>query len=290
MPHVLDAVTACWTLCRRGNGRMRAGLAAPWQLWPCSPRRVAWQQAPVSEPFGCTTIARRVVQPACCRCGCPVKRQLPHATPPAQIDAPAAAGDPTIHRWYGNQALWGCGVSCPLSMTPQPRMEHQAPGWRVPHGTLTVSARKLDGPSAGFHGEVPGGDGWLGFVSSVLVWPPPGCWQVTGTVAQHLLTIVMRGAGARLSGEAGRSAARSPPTSSPQLQAQAKSRCSDPFPRGGFTLCDRPSASHGAHPRRSAWALTFWWSSHQATQMGPICAAGRRAALAGVGSVNGRAF
>ncbi len=58
-------------------------------------------------------------------------------------------------------------------------------------GTLTITARRLDGPSAGFHSQIPDGYGDVGFVPSGLYFPSPGCWQVTGSVANHSLTVVM---------------------------------------------------------------------------------------------------
>ena len=42
----------------------------------------------------------------------------------------------------------------------------------------------------GFQGQVPGGYGDFAFTPSGLLWPAPGCWQVTGTIAGHSLTIV----------------------------------------------------------------------------------------------------
>jgi hypothetical protein len=42
----------------------------------------------------------------------------------------------------------------------------------------------------GFQGQVPGGYGDFGFTPSGLLWPAPGCWQVTGTIAGHSLTFV----------------------------------------------------------------------------------------------------
>jgi hypothetical protein len=106
---------------------------------------------------------------------------------------------PYIHGWYGNTALWvgvPAGGVLPAERpygTPWPdEWGTKFPWWRMIAGTLTVTARRLDGPSAGFHAEVPDGYGPIGFVPSGLIWPAPGCWQVTGKVAGRSLTFVTR--------------------------------------------------------------------------------------------------
>ena len=58
-----------------------------------------------------------------------------------------------------------------------------------PEGT-TITARRLHGPGTGFHAEIPEGYGQIGFIPSGLIWPAPGCWQVTGTIAGRSLTFV----------------------------------------------------------------------------------------------------
>jgi hypothetical protein len=118
-------------------------------------------------------------------------------------DASAPTGPPLpvpyIRGWYGNAALWvGVPTDGVLPAqraygTPWPREWYtKFPWWRAIAGTLTVTAHRLDGPSAGFHADVPGGYGPVGFVPSGLIWPGPGCWRVTGTVARRSLTFVTR--------------------------------------------------------------------------------------------------
>jgi hypothetical protein len=127
--------------------------------------------------------------------GCPVTRPLPHASPLSLPPLPV----PYIHGWYGNGALWigvPAGGVLPAERpygTPWPsEWGTKFPWWRIIPGQLTVSARRLDGPSAGFHAEIPSGYGPTGFNPSGLIWPSPGCWQVTGSVAGHSLTFVTR--------------------------------------------------------------------------------------------------
>jgi len=83
------------------------------------------------------------------------------------------AGRPTGTRWASE---WGT----------------KFPWWPAVRGKLTITGRRLDGPSTGFHGQVasPAQVGKARFVPSGLIWPAPGCWQVTGTIAGHSLTFV----------------------------------------------------------------------------------------------------
>jgi hypothetical protein len=89
---------------------------------------------------------------------CPVTRPTPHASPPAQMAAIPPLPVPYIHGWHGNFALW---MGVPTGGVLPAQRDYQWPGewgtkfpwWRAIPGTLTITARRLDGPSAGFHGE-----------------------------------------------------------------------------------------------------------------------------------------
>jgi hypothetical protein len=65
------------------------------------------------------------------------------------------------------------------------------PWWRVAHGTLTVTTRRLDAPSAPLAADVPGGYGDTGFQVSGLNFPAAGCWQVSGAIGAGALTFVV---------------------------------------------------------------------------------------------------
>jgi hypothetical protein len=127
-----------------------------------------------------------------------VTRPISYASPPPRLHA-IGNGTSYLDGWYGNTALW---VGVPLHGV-LPAMHPYAtpwaaewgtkfPWWRVIPGKLTITARRLDGPSAGFHSQVADAHGYgkAGFVPSGLYWPEPGCWQVTGTIAGHSLTFV----------------------------------------------------------------------------------------------------
>jgi hypothetical protein len=107
---------------------------------------------------------------------------------------------PVSYGPYGNTALW---VDVPTQgILPAgrpygtgPNWEHEwgtkFPWWRVIPGKLMITARRLNGAAAGFRSEVATGYGRIGFVPSGLYWPALGCWQVTGTVSDRSLTIVV---------------------------------------------------------------------------------------------------
>src|SRR5262245_41381393 len=66
-------------------------------------------------------------------------------------------------------------------------------GWRrgVP-GRLTIEGHRLDASAPALRSEVPGGYGDRGFQASYVVFPRPGCWEVTGKVGVASVTFVTR--------------------------------------------------------------------------------------------------
>jgi hypothetical protein len=90
--------------------------------------------------------------------------------------------------WYGNEALW---VRLPPTgvLPASPELDTKFPWWRVRSGTLTIDARRLDGPTGAFRADVPDGYGDLGFQSTRLNWSAPGCWRIRGTVQGRSLEV-----------------------------------------------------------------------------------------------------
>jgi hypothetical protein len=65
-------------------------------------------------------------------------------------------------------------------------------GWeRHQKGQLRISGRRLDGSAKALRARIPDGYGESGFQSTYLIFPTPGCWEVTGTVAQDSLVFVV---------------------------------------------------------------------------------------------------
>jgi hypothetical protein len=66
-------------------------------------------------------------------------------------------------------------------------------GWqRGVRGHLRIEGRRLDAPAPALRAEVSSGYGDVGFQPSYLVFSTPGCWEVTGRVADASVTFVTR--------------------------------------------------------------------------------------------------
>jgi hypothetical protein len=59
-------------------------------------------------------------------------------------------------------------------------------------GSLTIEGHRLDAGAPRLRADIPGGYGDLGFIPSGLIFPTPGCWKVTGRVADASLTFVVQ--------------------------------------------------------------------------------------------------
>ena len=129
--------------------------------------------------------------------------------PPAAVTSPPTAGtgpNPTLAFragpdafLYGNDALI---VILPNDGTIHPSdLARGLPGgvkfawWRLAHGDLVISTRRLDASTASVPADVPSGYGDTGFQVSGLNFPTMGCWQVTGMVGGKPLTFVVNVAG-----------------------------------------------------------------------------------------------
>lgn len=65
-------------------------------------------------------------------------------------------------------------------------------GWeRYRAGPLSISGRRLDGEAAPLRARIPSGYGDIGFQSTYVIFPTPGCWEVTGNVAAVDLRFVV---------------------------------------------------------------------------------------------------
>jgi hypothetical protein len=66
------------------------------------------------------------------------------------------------------------------------------PWWRGVPGSLVIEGRRLDATAAPLRADIPDGYGDRGFIPSGLIFPTPGCWEVTGRVADASLTFVVQ--------------------------------------------------------------------------------------------------
>jgi hypothetical protein len=66
-------------------------------------------------------------------------------------------------------------------------------GWRrAVSGQLTIEGRRLDAAAPPLRAEVPGGYGDRGFQATYVIFPTPGCWEVTGRVGDASVTFVTK--------------------------------------------------------------------------------------------------
>jgi hypothetical protein len=64
------------------------------------------------------------------------------------------------------------------------------PWWRGIRGKLTIQGRRLDAPAPPLRARIPEGYGDIGFQATGLIFPTPGCWEVTGLVSGNRLTFI----------------------------------------------------------------------------------------------------
>ena len=66
-------------------------------------------------------------------------------------------------------------------------------GWRrAIRGRLRIEGRRLDETAPTLRAQIPSGYGDFGFQATYLIFPTPGCWEVTGRVGATSLTFVTR--------------------------------------------------------------------------------------------------
>jgi hypothetical protein len=115
--------------------------------------------------------------------------------------APCPVTEPSLDEWtYGNDALQ-VGLPPAGTFTFEPRGAGFVAvsdgalgikvGWnRLIPGHLRIEGRRLDAvaPPLRFHAP-PYGD--IGFQASSVIFPTPGCWEVTGSIGDASLTFVV---------------------------------------------------------------------------------------------------
>jgi len=66
-------------------------------------------------------------------------------------------------------------------------------GWRRGvSGQLTIEGRRIDALAPPLRSEVSNGYGASGFQATYVIFPTPGCWEVTGRVGDATVTFITR--------------------------------------------------------------------------------------------------
>lgn len=119
-------------------------------------------------------------------------------TEPALIEAPpdpAVSGDPGLGYYYVNEdasmwaAAWWYGEEAQWLRATE---EGVKVGWYRPAGaTLEIMGRRLDGAAPPLHADIPCCYPTR-FQATGLVFPTPGCWEVSATAAESALHFIVQ--------------------------------------------------------------------------------------------------
>lgn len=100
--------------------------------------------------------------------------------------------------YYGNDHLWVVlGPTGTTGIPPDRQRPDGASTMKFPwgrgrdvSGPFTVTGRRLDAPAPPLQATIPEGYGETGFQATDLLFPAPGCWEVTGREGTASLTFV----------------------------------------------------------------------------------------------------
>lgn len=100
---------------------------------------------------------------------------------------------------HGNGALWtslwseGTVIFRPGGsgfVLPDGSLQMKFPWWRGVPGPLRIEGRRLDAPAPPLRARIPAGYS-KAFQATGLIFPTPGCWELTGRVGDASLTFVV---------------------------------------------------------------------------------------------------
>jgi len=173
-----------------GLGLLGLGIAA-WLLWTTN----AAQRPATSTGESQLSLAATEVH-------APTDAPTATSLPPCPVTAPngsAPPGEQPSPYLHGNgqiwTALWPEGrvvfePGGPGQILPDGSLDMKWGWWRGVTGQLTIEGRRLDASAPPLRADIPEGYGATGFQASGLIFPSPGCWEVTGKVGEAKLTFV----------------------------------------------------------------------------------------------------
>jgi hypothetical protein len=120
---------------------------------------------------------------------------------PASFECPVSQPNTPGQLEYKNEflgtALWPDGTVIfkpggPGFVEEDGSLEMKFPWTRYVKGQLTIDGHRLDGSAPPLRAHIPPGYGDTGFQSTALIFPTPGCWEVTGHVGNRHLIFLTR--------------------------------------------------------------------------------------------------
>lgn len=70
-------------------------------------------------------------------------------------------------------------------------LQMKFPWWRAVEVPLAIEGQRLDASAPPLRAHIPRGYGPSGFQATGLIFPTPGCWQVTGRAGDATLTFIV---------------------------------------------------------------------------------------------------
>ncbi len=118
-----------------------------------------------------------------------------------QPNGKAPTGEPASPSFHGSAGLatmlWPDGTVVfaphgPGFVLQDGALSMKFPWWRGERGAFTIEGRRIDGDAPPLRARIPKGYGESGFQATALIFPTPGCWEVTGHLGDRSLTFVTR--------------------------------------------------------------------------------------------------
>jgi hypothetical protein len=120
---------------------------------------------------------------------CPITS--PNGRGQVSADAVFAHGNDALATTGGERLTFKPGG--PGCVDETGRLWMKWPWWRKRSGRLIIEGRRLDGTAAPLAAFVPPNSsyGASGFIPSALIFPSPGCWEVTGRLDDASVSLVV---------------------------------------------------------------------------------------------------
>jgi hypothetical protein len=113
------------------------------------------------------------------------------STPSGERPSPRHHGDDNLwtQLWPEGTVVFRPGG--PGFVLPDGSLQMKFPWWRGVQGRLIIEGRRLDADAPALRAHIPNGYGASGFQATGLIFPTPGCWEVTGHAGEATLSFVV---------------------------------------------------------------------------------------------------